>query len=302
MTGWSELVTTALLGTDRRPVPHDLPSGWVGPRGGSAGGEQGAADPTLEVLGLAARHRVAAQAGAPPLRLPSPSTAPPERLPPAPAEAQELLGELLRRPEPAVVNLWLAECAGRGLGVIPDLWPRLAQLAVRNKEYDRPALLAVLGPRGRWFLTWFPDGARLAAPVEPRPDPTQPGTPGGDLPAAGDAGSGDRALQLLLAVPDPWSAQLAQAAVQLLAEGGLGPQTRTAAVLIGSRLPLELAEDLVAAAAVRVAGSPPRGIGALRVAEVSLALVERTVRSRVEIRTAFSSAEPTGEPPRDVRN
>ena len=293
MTGWSELVTTALLGTDRRPVPHDLPAAWAG-----ADPTQEGADPTLQVLGLAARHRACAQAGATSARLAAPPTAPAERLALAPPEAQELLRELLRRPEPTVVNLWLTECAGRSLGAAPDLWPRLAQLAARNREYDRAALLEVLGPRGRWFLSRFPDGARLVTvPSAAASEPSTGTTEDADVALAAAAGPDERALELLLAASRPWSPQLARAAVQLLADGGLGARTRPAAVLIGSRLPPELAAELLAGAAAKLSGSPRRPAGALRVAEVSLALVERTVRSRVEIRTAFSHAEPTGEPP-----
>ncbi len=60
MTGWDDLVTTALLGTDRKPLPD------------------GAAedDPTRVVLAAAARHRAASPRRRPALQLPGAGTAP----------------------------------------------------------------------------------------------------------------------------------------------------------------------------------------------------------------------------------
>src|SRR5215207_1984117 len=54
---WEDLVTVALLGTDRRPLPDGPPPSWAGP----------ATDPPRDVtqilLGWAARHRTAVRAG-----------------------------------------------------------------------------------------------------------------------------------------------------------------------------------------------------------------------------------------------
>ena len=67
MAGWQDLVTTALLGTDRRPVPTGLPTLWAGPA---------TDDPTETVLARAARHRAAARAGIRPGRLRGAGTGP----------------------------------------------------------------------------------------------------------------------------------------------------------------------------------------------------------------------------------
>jgi hypothetical protein len=176
MSGWGDLVTTALLGTDRRPVPSDLPVAW----GQFTPGRE-AADPASTVLDLAARHRAVAQSGAPLDSWPAPTAAPDERLALAPRAAQDLLAGMLSTPEPGVVNLWLAACADRGLGAATEHWARLAALATRNALYDRALLAAVLGPRGRWFLGQNPQWAQLLStepPEAPAPAPRRedPGT------------------------------------------------------------------------------------------------------------------------------
>ncbi|HSU36445.1 MAG TPA: hypothetical protein VLJ88_12380, partial [Propionibacteriaceae bacterium] len=61
MTSWDDLVTTALLGTDRKPLPD----------GASAN------DPTRVVLAAAARHRAAVRAGARLDDCPEPEPPPP---------------------------------------------------------------------------------------------------------------------------------------------------------------------------------------------------------------------------------
>ena len=53
MNDWPDLLTTALLGTGRRPLPAWLPEGW----GTGLPVDSGQVDPALRVLDLAARHR-----------------------------------------------------------------------------------------------------------------------------------------------------------------------------------------------------------------------------------------------------
>ena len=56
-TTWEDLVTVALLGTDRRPLPDGPPPSWAGPAADLS------RDATQVVLGWAARHRAAVRAG-----------------------------------------------------------------------------------------------------------------------------------------------------------------------------------------------------------------------------------------------
>ncbi|WP_344801039.1 DUF5691 domain-containing protein, partial [Microlunatus ginsengisoli] len=62
---WTEIVTTALLGTTRRPLPAEQPA-WA-PEAPAAAG----ASPEAQLLDLAAAHRVAAAAGRLPQRPPA---------------------------------------------------------------------------------------------------------------------------------------------------------------------------------------------------------------------------------------
>ena len=148
---WAELVTTALLGTDRRPLD--------------------AADPPGQVLHQAARHRILDRLAAPPVvgapDPAEPAAAPTQDGPPAPEPADRLLDQLLRTPDPALISCWLGVCADRGYVVSALHWTTLARLAARSTGYDRTALGASLGPRGRWFLRQNPEWRRLAADAEP---------------------------------------------------------------------------------------------------------------------------------------
>jgi hypothetical protein len=152
---WADLVTTALLGTDRRPVPIDLPGTWAGlvPRD----------DPPKRVLDLAAQYRAWSRAGT---RLQA--TDPPPRAPAtvgttAPTAAHELLGRLLEVPGPSLINHWLVACVDRGLLVSAEYWQPLAVLAAGSVGYDRRLLGLALGDRGIWFVHQNPAWGRLAA-------------------------------------------------------------------------------------------------------------------------------------------
>ena len=83
-------MTTALLGTDRRPVPDGMPTLWDGPDRD---------DPAEVVLAQAARHRAAVRAGARLGQLRRSRHAPPAATAePAPAAAQKLIGRPSRGP------------------------------------------------------------------------------------------------------------------------------------------------------------------------------------------------------------
>jgi hypothetical protein len=154
---WADLVTTALLGTDRRPVPNELPGTWAG--------LVPSEDPAKRVLDLAAQHRAWSRAGT---RLPvadPPPNAPAADRTSAPAAAQELLGRLLEHPEPSLINHWLAACGEHGLLVSAEHWQPLAVLAAGHVGYDRRLLGSALGARGIWFLHQNPSWGRLAAQV-----------------------------------------------------------------------------------------------------------------------------------------
>ena len=152
MGHWEDLVTTALLGTDRRPIPD-------GP--GLPG-----TDPVDGVLGAAARHRAALRAGRrleccpPPERPPGPAPLP------APPAAQDQIGEHLAQGDIPQTNAWLAQAAAQGRGLAAEHWVSAASLAARTPRVDPKLLAAVLGPPGVWFVSRNPAWARLAVALD----------------------------------------------------------------------------------------------------------------------------------------
>jgi hypothetical protein len=149
MDRWEDLVTVALLGTDRRPIVAGAPGPEV--------------DPVEAVLGAGARHRAAVRAGR---RLES--CPPPERPPgpapvPAPPPAQDQIAEHLAQGDVAQANAWLGLAAEQGLGLGAEHWVAAAALAARTPQLDRRRLAAALGPGGVWFVGRNPEWARLAA-------------------------------------------------------------------------------------------------------------------------------------------
>ncbi|WP_328512270.1 DUF5691 domain-containing protein [Streptomyces sp. NBC_00376] len=169
---WEELVTTALLGTDRRPAAGD---------GGPAG-----------LLDAAALHTVRRRAGllpaAPSTR---PAPAPVDPRPPLPPAARRRLAQLLadrsasggsggrRGTAPDLTELipqWLATANQRGFRAPAALLPALLD-AARARTDLRPQALAFAGPRGLWLAGLNPEwkfALRGSSGGSSLPDPTEP--------------------------------------------------------------------------------------------------------------------------------
>ncbi|MFJ2304781.1 DUF5691 domain-containing protein [Streptomyces sp. NPDC087787] len=151
---WEELVTTALLGTDRRTPPAGAP-GRTAP---------------VALLDAAAVQTVRRRAGlrpAPAARRPEP--APEDPRPPLPAAAGRRLAMLLadrpgasggrRGTAPDLMELlpqWLAAANTHGYAPPPEALPALLD-AARSRTDLRPAALAFGGPRARWLAGLNPD-------------------------------------------------------------------------------------------------------------------------------------------------
>ncbi|MEV6163709.1 DUF5691 domain-containing protein [Streptomyces sp. NPDC052052] len=169
---WEQLVTSALLGTDRRP-----------PEGGGGPGE---------LLDAAALHTVRRRAGL----LPAPAAARPEPAPddPRPAlppAARRRLAQLLedrtapgssggrRGTAPDLTELipqWLATAHRYGYRAPAALLPLLLD-AARSRTDLRPAVLAFAGPRGRWLAGLNPEwkfALRGSSRGPSLPDRTEP--------------------------------------------------------------------------------------------------------------------------------
>ncbi|MFF4348061.1 DUF5691 domain-containing protein [Streptomyces sp. NPDC001530] len=142
---WEELVTVALLGTERRPPP-----GWAAP---------------VALLDAAAVETLRRRAGVRPARAaarPEPAARDPR--PPLPHAAARRLAMLLadrpgtggggrRGTAPDLMELlpqWLALANARGFAAPPQALPALLD-AARGRTDLRPAALAFAGPRALWL-------------------------------------------------------------------------------------------------------------------------------------------------------
>ncbi|MFJ8646241.1 DUF5691 domain-containing protein [Streptomyces sp. NPDC093546] len=180
---WEDLVTSALLGTERRPPGAD-----VMPPGGAP-----AKDAPVALLDAAALHTVRRRAGL----LPAPAAAPPEPAPhdprpPVPEAARRRLTQLLadrsgpsqgggrRGAAPDLTELlpqWLATANEHGYRAPASALPALLD-AARARTDLRPQALTFAGPRGLWLARFNPEwrfalrGASGVAAL-PAPDDAQ---------------------------------------------------------------------------------------------------------------------------------
>jgi hypothetical protein len=151
---WDDLVTTAILGVERRPFAPPAAVGELGEL--LAGLDQ--SDQAGALLGAAAAVALHRRAG----RLPS-HIAPPEAAP-APADdlpvcsrhAAARLATMLKGTHRALLPEWLAALARAGRRVPPALLPDLLELG-RAQAALRPAILPAIGARGGWLAAQNPD-------------------------------------------------------------------------------------------------------------------------------------------------
>ncbi|MGW2449127.1 DUF5691 domain-containing protein [Streptomyces sp. NPDC001675] len=218
---WEELVTTALLGTDRRQPPA-----------GAAGREA-----PVALLDAAAVATVRRRAGLRPGRAARrPEPAPEDPRPALPAAAARRLATLLadrsggagggrRGSSPDLMELlpqWLAAAGAHGYAAPAQALPALLD-AARGRTDLRPAALAFAGPRALWLARLNPDW-RFALRA----------APGGGT-ALPDAGDGEAVRRL-------WQEGLFAERVALL--GALRAATPALArELLEETWPTERAED-----------------------------------------------------------
>lgn len=157
-TRWEDLVTAALLGTERRTPPADLMTPG--------------ADAPVVLLDTAALHTVRRRAGLRPAPAPElPEPAPHDARPRLPAPAERRLARLLadravpsagsgrRGAAPDLAELlpqWLAAANAHGYAAPAALVPALLD-AARARTDLRPQALAFAGPRGLWLARLNPD-------------------------------------------------------------------------------------------------------------------------------------------------
>ena len=277
MSDRTELVTAALLGTDRRSRSGADPTVE--------------ADPALELLDRAVRSVVGRRAGH---RLPTaeaPARVPLKKRVLAAPEAQAIMRRILDPPQVELVNVWLAAAAAYGVGVSPEHWPALVRLAARNSEIDRGDLAAALGASGLWFVAqneqWSRLGSALRQPP-PRPRPAAAPIP--------DARTVREHPDAIFAVPTPWPRALLEAVLAVLESGRMQWGAVAYAQAVGARLPLEH-HSLVRSAAHAIAEQPASG-GRGRSVRDAFAALEATASVRADIHNAFQ-VHPTPEPAPD---
>ncbi|MFF3764681.1 DUF5691 domain-containing protein [Streptomyces sp. NPDC001922] len=174
---WEELVTAALLGTERRTPPVRTPG----------------REPAVTLLDAAAVVTVRRRAGLrPATALPRPGPAPEDQRPPLPPAARHRLATLLadraagagtgrgrRGTAPDLTELlpqWLTAAHRHGYRAPDELLPALLDTA-RARSDLRPQALALAGPRALWLARLNPDwkfALRGAAGSSALPDTAGP--------------------------------------------------------------------------------------------------------------------------------
>ena len=284
---WDEVVTTALLGTDRRPLPPDL----LPP---AAPGVDVPAGTVL--LDHAVRRRALDRAARPLGRCPAPPVAPDDRTPWAPPAAQKLLAQLLARPVPELLNAWLAAAAARHVRPAPEHWTGLVALAATRPDVDCGVLAAALGPQGVWFVAQNPAWARLAEVLD-RPVPSRPvGTP----PDVPDETAVRARPELALDVPAPWPRELAVAALRVLLGGQLGWRASRYGAAVGARL-AAADTDLLQQAADALPTGVGRGTPGMRLVQEAVAAAAAAAADRAAVDQVFHD-DPTGQQSSPAQN
>lgn len=277
MTERYDLVTVALLGTDRRPMV-DVPADT---------------DPATTLLDRAARLGTALRAGAILPHQPPGPAGPGQTRVVAPAAAAAVLDQLLVRPQAELVELWLAAAVASRCGVPPQHWPRLAGLAARDQTLSRHLLAETLGERGRWFIRQNAQWSRLAAACDDPPALTETGTGRASVGPTLAAAEVRADPEFIHTAAPPWSVEVTRAALEVIASAKLGYRTLLYAAAVGVRMPLEHQGEVRAAA--QDASDQVRSAPAAMVVRRAFAALEGAVAVRVEIHQAFETALGAGE-------
>lgn len=168
MKVWDDLVSAALVGTERRPFPLERLREVAGdglPDIGDAAGQ---------VLAAAALLDGYRRAGRPPDRRPpddTPAVAPPHDRPACSDTAAQLLGLLLggmvgvAGGSDALLQTWLATCAAAGRRPPDGVLPNLLDLGTASPLL-RPAVAAAAAGRGAWLGSLNPEWAWVV-PAQP---------------------------------------------------------------------------------------------------------------------------------------
>ncbi|MFV9506434.1 MAG: DUF5691 domain-containing protein [Oscillochloridaceae bacterium umkhey_bin13] len=154
---WNELVTTALLGSERRGLPPP-PTGALGDLVAQLPAE---AAPAAQLLAAAAATALYRRAGqrAPTLTLDAVPVCPADPRPQCSSQAARLLQTILAK-QRMLLGEWLALLAQAGQRPPANVTPVLLELARTNPELQ-PAIMGALGSAGAWLAALNPGWAGL---------------------------------------------------------------------------------------------------------------------------------------------
>lgn len=170
-TEWAGLVTAAVLGTDRRPLPVPEPGWDVSTRND---------DPAVQLLDRAAAVATARRAGRrpappPPLVLPAPL----DPRPVCPPAAAGVLARMLSGQFELLLGEWFALCESGGFQLPAHLLPGLLARGRKQPAMDI-AVRRIAGEHAQWLAEAMPElglapgPARLPAGTEALQPPRQP--------------------------------------------------------------------------------------------------------------------------------
>ncbi|HAA32180.1 MAG TPA: hypothetical protein DCE56_36380 [Cyanobacteria bacterium UBA8553] len=154
MSLWQEVLTTALVGTQRRSLSLNSPTGQLG----DLLSHLNPSDPEGLLLSAAAAISLYQQAGQLPVKdnQPLPDLCPPDELPCCSICAGQHLRLMLLKERQKLLPEWLSAAAKAKKRASEYCLPGLLELG-RNSRPLRFAILPVLGKRGRWLAAQNPD-------------------------------------------------------------------------------------------------------------------------------------------------
>lgn len=162
MQFWTNIVQTALLGTDKKQIgPAELTADMeVAASAIHANTETDREEKFLQMAALAFNYR---QSGILPFHKANidMGSAPAEERPYCSEAAQQALKDILSQDSPALLSLWLRHCANRQQLAHPIMLPVLLNKATQQKAI-RPLVEECAGKRGEW-LSQFNEDWHFAA-------------------------------------------------------------------------------------------------------------------------------------------
>ncbi|GAF67369.1 unnamed protein product, partial [marine sediment metagenome] len=156
MEGWNDIINTALLGTEKRPLAPQ-----VGPEALQQAMAQIATQSSLDkeeqFLQLAALAFNVRQSGQKPLHQPTLKATPAaaETQPYCSPRAAQVLKDILEEGSQPLLTLWLDRCIAAKQIATPELIPILFNRATQHKDI-RQAVATTCGRRGQWLSRFNP--------------------------------------------------------------------------------------------------------------------------------------------------